>query len=76
MTTITNRLKPCPFCGGKAKETCYATLSYIQCEGKDCQTKKASWGPESTLPDGTKLNGLDGKYWCDVLYEKWNQRAK
>lgn len=70
-----DKLKPCPFCGNEAKETCYPTLSYIECENAQCRTRKSSWGPESTLPNGTPRNGLDGKYWCDVLYEKWNTRA-
>lgn len=67
------KLKPCPFCGGSPKESCYATLSYIECE-KGC-VRRHGWGPESIGRDGVLLNGLDGVYWCDLLREMWNTRA-
>lgn len=66
-------LLPCPFCGGEPREVCYSSLAYVECT--DCDTRKSSWGPESTTADGTPLNGLNGLYWCDVLAARWNARA-
>lgn len=39
-----NELKPCPFCGGKARLT-YNTYGshYVQCDNVSCDVKPVTW---------------------------------
>ena len=59
---MSEQLKPCPFCGGKAKlcidEEAHYGL-YVECQS--CHATTDKWIPES--------------YWKDSALAAWNQRA-
>lgn len=70
---MTNKLKPCPFCGGKAhlwKRKCSKTKYTIGCDNIDC----ILW-----IPKDVSLRILHNYGMCYVnikdLFSAWNKRS-
>ena len=70
-------LKPCPFCGGEAKET----VDYVKCGGDELELRASVWCSACGVSKSVRFQALNQSFKTFVdIFEKvenmWNKRAK
>jgi transcription elongation factor Elf1 len=65
------KLKPCPFCGGKARIVVDDDFVYIQCKKCEVNTRYEDW--EDIYADGPGVVISEGP---GVLIKEWNTRKE